>query len=67
MESFERLPDEEKNKYIDEQLWLLKDLEYEYQYTQDIETKEKMLRIAHSINDLLTHNLITKKQPWMKS
>ncbi len=60
MENFERLPDEEKSRYIDEQYALLKDLEYEYQYTQDVETKEKMLRIAHSINDMLTDNLITK-------
>ena len=60
MENFERLPDEEKSKYIDEQLGLLKELEYEYQYTQDIETKEKMLRIAHNINDMLTFNLLLK-------
>lgn len=60
METFERLPEEEKNRYIDEQLALLKELEYEYQYTQDIETKEKMMRIAHWINDLLTTNLISK-------
>lgn len=61
MEWFERLPEEEKSRYIDEQLALLKDLEYEYQYTQDIETKEKMMAIAHNINDLLTSNLISKK------
>ena len=61
MENFERLPDEEKSKYIDEQYALLKELEYEYQYTQDVETKEKMLRIAHWINDMLTNNLISKK------
>lgn len=61
MENFERLPDEEKSKYIDEQYALLKDLEYEYQYTQDVETKEKMLRIAHSINDMLTNDLLYKK------
>lgn len=60
MENFERLPEEEKSKYIDEQYALLKELEYEYQYTQDIETKEKMLRIAHWINDMLTNNLISK-------
>ena len=60
MENFERLPDEEKSRYIDEQYALLKDLEYEYQYTQDVETKEKMLRISHIINDMLTDNLITK-------
>ena len=50
MENFERLPDEEKSKYVDEQYALLKALEDEYQWTQDIETKEKMLRIAHDIN-----------------
>lgn len=61
MENFERLPDEEKSKYVDEQYALLKDLEYEYQYTQDVETKEKMMAIAHWINDLLTTNLIHKK------
>lgn len=60
MESFERLPDEEKSRYIDEQYALLKQLEEEYQWTQDIETKEKMLRIGHSINDMLTNNLISK-------
>lgn len=60
MESFERLPDEEKSKYVDEQYALLKQLEDEYQWTQDIETKEKMLRIAHSINDMLTFNLLHK-------
>lgn len=60
MENFERLPDDEKSKYIDEQLGLLKELEYEYQYTQDVETKEKMLRIVHSINDMLTFNLLLK-------
>lgn len=60
MENFERLSDEEKSKYVDEQLGLLKELEYEYQYTQDVETKEKMLRIAHSINDMLTFNLLLK-------
>ena len=60
MENFERLPDEEKSKYIDEQYALLKALEDEYQWTQDIETKEKMLRIAHDINDMLTSNLLSK-------
>ena len=60
MENFERLPDEEKSRYIDEQLWLLKQLEDEYDWTQDPETKEKMMAIAHNINDLLTHNLIYK-------
>lgn len=61
MEWFERLPDEEKSKYVDEQYALLKDLEYEYQYTQDPETKERMLMITHNINDVLTSNLIPKK------
>jgi hypothetical protein len=61
MENFERLPDEEKSKYVDEQYALLKDLEYEYQYTQDPETKERMLMITHNINDVLTSNLISKK------
>ena len=60
MEWFERLPDEEKSRYVDEQYALLKALEDEYQWTQDVETKEKMLRIAHSINDMLTNNLISK-------
>lgn len=60
MEWFEWLPDEEKSRYVDEQYDLLKDLEYEYQYTQDPETKEKMMAIAHSINDLLTSNLLHK-------
>lgn len=60
MENFERLPDEEKSRYIDEQYALLKQLEEEYQWTQDIETKEKMLRISHGINDMLTSNLISK-------
>lgn len=60
MEWFEWLPDEEKSRYVDEQYALLKDLEYEYQYTQDPETKEKMMAIAHWINDLLTSNLISK-------
>lgn len=60
MENFERLPDEEKSKYVDEQYALLKQLEDEYQWTQDIETKEKMLRISHSINDMLTNNLLSK-------
>lgn len=60
MENFERLPDEEKSRYIDEQYALLKALEEEYQWTQDPETKEKMLRIGHVINDMLTNNLISK-------
>lgn len=60
MESFERLPEEEKSRYVDEQLWLLKQLEDEYQWTQDVETKERMMAIAHWINDLLTTNLIHK-------
>jgi len=60
MENFERLPDEEKSRYIDEQYALLKALEEEYQWTQDIETKEKMLKISHNINDMLTDNLISK-------
>ena len=60
MENFERLSDEEKSKYIDEQYALLKQLEDEYQWTQDIETKEKMLRISYCINDMLTSNLIHK-------
>jgi len=47
MENFEWLPDEEKSRYIDEQYALLKALEDEYQWTQDPETKEKMLGIAH--------------------
>ncbi len=60
MEWFERLPEEEKSRYIDEQYALLKDLEYEYQYTQDIETKEKMMSICRDINSLLTKNLLHK-------
>lgn len=60
MENFERLPDEEKSRYIDEQYALLKALEEEYQWTQDPETKLKMLRIWHNINDMLTNNLISK-------
>ena len=60
MENFERLPDEEKSRYVDEQYALLKQLEDEYQWTQDVETKERMMRIAHSINDILTDNLIHK-------
>jgi hypothetical protein len=35
-------------------------LEEDYQWTQDPETKEKMMAIAHNINDLLTSNLISK-------
>lgn len=60
MEWFERLPDEEKSRYVDEQYALLKQLEEDYQWTQDIETKERMMRIAHWINDMLTNNLISK-------
>lgn len=60
MEWFEWLPDEEKSRYTDEQLWLLKQLEDEYQWTQDVETKEKMMWICRDINSLLTHNLISK-------
>lgn len=60
MENFERLPDEEKSRYVDEQYALLKQLEEEYQWTQDIETKERMMRIAYWINDMLTDNLISK-------
>jgi hypothetical protein len=60
MENFERLPDEEKSRYVDEQYALLKQLEDEYQWTQDVETKERMMRIAHTINDILTDNLIHK-------
>lgn len=60
MENFERLPEEEKSRYVDEQYALLKQLEEEYQWTQNIETKEKMMRIAHWINDMLTFNLLLK-------
>lgn len=60
MKNFERLPDEEKSRYVDEQYALLKQLEDEYQWTQDVETKERMMRIAHTINDILTDNLISK-------
>lgn len=60
MENFERLPDEEKSRYVDEQYSLLKQLEDEYQWTQNPETKERMLMIAHNINDVLTSNLISK-------
>ena len=60
MENFERLPDEEKSRYIDEQYALLKALEEEYEWTQAPETKEKMLKISHNINDMLTDNLISK-------
>lgn len=60
MEGFERLPDEEKSRYVDEQYALLKALEEEYQWTQDPETKERMLRIWHDINDVLTSGLIHK-------
>jgi len=60
MEWFEWLPDEEKSRYVDEQYALLKDLEEDYQWTQDPETKEKMMAIAHNINDLLTSTLIHK-------
>lgn len=60
MENFHRLSDEEKSKYIDEQYALLKALEDEYEWTQDIETKEKMLSISHCINDMLTNNLLSK-------
>ena len=60
MENFDRLPDEEKSKYVDEQYALLKDLEEEYQWTQNPDTKEKMMAIAHGINDMLTSNLIYK-------
>lgn len=60
MENFEWLPDEEKSRYIDEQYALLKALEDEYQWTQDPETKEKMMGICRDINSLLTKNLISK-------
>lgn len=60
MEWFEWLPDEEKSRYVDEQYALLKQLEQEYDWTQDPETKEKMMAIAHGINDMLTSNLISK-------
>lgn len=60
MESFERLPDDEKSRYIDEQYGLLKQLEDEYAWTQDPETLEKMLRIWHDINDMLTTNLLSR-------
>lgn len=60
MENFERLSDEEKSRYVDEQYALLKQLEAEYDWTQDPETKEKMMWIAHSINDMLTSNLLSK-------
>lgn len=60
MENFEWLQDEEKSRYVDEQYALLKQLEEEYQWTQDIETKERMMAIAHDINDMLTSNLIHK-------
>lgn len=60
MEGFERLPDEEKSRYVDEQYALLKALEEEYQWTQDPETKERMMAITHSINDVLTSGLIHK-------
>ena len=53
MENFERLPDEEKSRYVDEQYALLKQLEEEYQKEQkDIKQKVKKLT---------KNNLTTKK------
>lgn len=60
IQDFNNQSEEEKSRYVDELLQALTELEEEYQWTQDIETKEKMLRISHNINDILTDNLIHK-------
>lgn len=60
MEDFERLPDEEKTKCVDERYALLKDLEQEYEWTQNPDTKERMMSLAHGINEMLTFNLLQK-------
>lgn len=61
MEDFERLPEEEKTKCVDERYALLKDLEQEYERTQNPDTKERMMSLAHWINDMLTNTLNSKK------
>ena len=61
MEDFERLPEEEKTKNVDERYALLKDLEQEYERTQNPDTKERMMSLAHWINDMLTNTLNSKK------
>lgn len=53
MESFERLPEDEKSNYVDELYQALKEMEEEYQWTQSPELKLKMLATAREINDLL--------------
>lgn len=60
MEDFERLPEEEKTKNVDERYALLKDLEQEYEWTQNPDTKERMMSLAHWINDMLTNTLNSK-------
>ena len=61
MESFEYLPEDEKTKCVDERYALLKDLEQEYEWTWNPDTKERMLSLAHWINNMLTSNLLSKK------
>lgn len=61
MESFERLPEEEKTRCVDERYALLKDLEQEYDWTQNPDTKERMMSLAHWINNMLLSTLNSKK------
>ena len=60
MEDFERLPEEEKTKCVDERYALLKDLEQEYEWTQNPDTKERMMSLAYWINEMLTNTLNSK-------
>lgn len=60
MENFERLPEDEKTKCVDERYALLKDLEQEYERTQNPDTKERMMSLAHGINEMLTNTLNSK-------
>ena len=60
MENFERLPEEEKTKCVDERYALLKDLEQEYEWTQNPDTKERMMSLAYWINEMLTNTLNSK-------
>ena len=53
MEDFEWLPEEEKTRCVDERYKLLDELEQEYDWTQNPDTKERMLSIEHGIRDML--------------
>lgn len=53
IQDFENQPEMEKSKYVDELYQTLTELEDEYQWTQNPNTKLQMMSITREINDLL--------------